>query len=549
MFKILLLFTYISSFFINSNTNNIKINTCFNTDTDIINEYNNLCYNELILPSSVGDTAVNISWINYDSFEIDFSISAKTKGWLSLGFPRKSGQMIDSDSVIAYYNEKGIIDYKAYYINSYSSDDISPQYEKPKNYVENVYIKQNNDIMELQFKIKNLTIYKNKYLDIIWAVNQLPPIDWIWEHDSYGSTTLDIYSGKFINNTIIYNYKYSIIISIIIFINMLIIPIVFNKILKYKFFKNLQNRRICKPNYFVDLKWTEFGVLFIILSLSIFYIVISYYKLFSYSLNFTQSTGYISSAILTLTTIPITRTNILVYLFGNSYDRSIKIHKILGYLYILMILLHFIIVLYKYGFNITFSFEKTSKGVIPIYGTIGFICSVLIGITSIKFIRRNYFQLFYNTHMLFLIVFITIILHYIYIGYFYIFPIIFYGVSIINRIKNILLRDKLLNVRIIEKNILCLEIKYNKINVKGGQYVFLNIPSVSITEWHPFSISSIDYEKKIFTLHIKVNGDWTKKVFDKFNNKINEKTSNIIISTSFSNVSDNIYIEGPYVLK
>lgn len=46
---------------------------------------------------------------------------------------------------------------------------------------------------------------------------------------------------------------------------------------------------------------------------------------------------------------------------------------------------------------------------------------------------------------------------------------------------------------------------------EAGQYLFLCVPKISLLEWHPFTISSAPHEPLV-TLHIKVLGDWTKKL-------------------------------------
>lgn len=44
---------------------------------------------------------------------------------------------------------------------------------------------------------------------------------------------------------------------------------------------------------------------------------------------------------------------------------------------------------------------------------------------------------------------------------------------------------------------------------KAGQYVFVNIPSLSLFQWHPFSLSSSPYQDTVM-VHIRVLGNWTK---------------------------------------
>ena len=44
----------------------------------------------------------------------------------------------------------------------------------------------------------------------------------------------------------------------------------------------------------------------------------------------------------------------------------------------------------------------------------------------------------------------------------------------------------------------------------AGQYVLLQVPSMSRWQWHPFTISSCDSDR--ITLHIRTDGDWTKQL-------------------------------------
>jgi len=55
--------------------------------------------------------------------------------------------------------------------------------------------------------------------------------------------------------------------------------------------------------------------------------------------------------------------------------------------------------------------------------------------------------------------------------------------------------------------------KPKKYSYKPGQYLFLNVPSVSRAQWHPFTIASAP-KNKYLVLMIKWAGDWTGKVVD-----------------------------------
>ncbi|KAK3393305.1 FAD-binding domain-containing protein [Podospora didyma] len=45
---------------------------------------------------------------------------------------------------------------------------------------------------------------------------------------------------------------------------------------------------------------------------------------------------------------------------------------------------------------------------------------------------------------------------------------------------------------------------------KAGQYVFLQVPAISLFQWHPFTVSVCSGKK--MQLHIKTNGNWTKRL-------------------------------------
>lgn len=51
-------------------------------------------------------------------------------------------------------------------------------------------------------------------------------------------------------------------------------------------------------------------------------------------------------------------------------------------------------------------------------------------------------------------------------------------------------------------------IKFSKL--RYGQWVLINCPSVSKTEWHPFTITSNPIEFGHVQVFIKESGDWTK---------------------------------------
>ena len=60
-----------------------------------------------------------------------------------------------------------------------------------------------------------------------------------------------------------------------------------------------------------------------------------------------------------------------------------------------------------------------------------------------------------------------------------------------------------------------LEIQFIKpsMNYKAGQWLLLNVPSVSTTQWHPFTITSCPFDPYV-SIHVRQVGDWTRALGD-----------------------------------
>ena len=70
-------------------------------------------------------------------------------------------------------------------------------------------------------------------------------------------------------------------------------------------------------------------------------------------------------------------------------------------------------------------------------------------------------------------------------------------------------------VKVIRHPYNALEIQFQKpsFKYKAGQWLFIQIPSVSKQQWHPFTITSCPYDPYV-SVHMRQVGDWTKAVGD-----------------------------------
>lgn len=100
-----------------------------------------------------------------------------------------------------------------------------------------------------------------------------------------------------------------------------------------------------------------------------------------------------------------------------------------------------------------------------------------------------------------------------------------------------------------------LEIQFSKpsLSYKAGQWLLLNVPSVSTTQWHPFTITSCPFDPYI-SVHVRQVGDWTRSLGDALGAgptqaaDFDHLDNNIMYEIALSNgqVMPSIRIDGPY---
>ena len=65
--------------------------------------------------------------------------------------------------------------------------------------------------------------------------------------------------------------------------------------------------------------------------------------------------------------------------------------------------------------------------------------------------------------------------------------------------------------------------RHPNFNYQPGDYVFIQIPSITRYEWHPFTISSAPEMNNVFWLHVRGVGSWTNELYEHFNNTLNDE--------------------------
>eukprot|EP00095_Tigriopus_kingsejongensis_P006523 maker-scaffold172_size289735-snap-gene-1.32 protein:Tk06523 transcript:maker-scaffold172_size289735-snap-gene-1.32-mRNA-1 annotation:"nadph oxidase" len=182
--------------------------------------------------------------------------------------------------------------------------------------------------------------------------------------------------------------------------------------------------------------------------------------------------------------------------------------------------------------NSSYSFAEwlfTSKP--GLFGTVGGIANPtgvaililfqIMFVCSMKWVRKGgYFEVFYWTHLLYVFYWVILILHAPAFWKWFIVPFILYLVEKVYRVGNSMSnkgKSWVTTGVVLPSRVVSLVIKRPPhFAFKPGDYIFINIPHIAMFEWHPFTISSAPEQTDTISLHIRVVGHWTSKLFEYF---------------------------------
>ena len=291
--------------------------------------------------------------------------------------------------------------------------------------------------------------------------------------------------------------------------------------------------------------------------------------LFSPNVNNTQNAarcmGQVANAVTGLLILPVSRNSIWSLVFGIPGEAMIAYHKMMGILWFVVVFAHML--LWWVNFDQNGYFPKAIFHVpspyhndnftIPLSILTFFIAIILMGVFSNSWIRKYHHELFYWSHHFSLILFFVMLWHATMSWYYITAGLILYAIDHMIRFSRCIgITTTLEYANVIDSgdsSIVFLSYKAQtpsifsltkskRLSYEMGQYVFINIPSISIAEWHPFTISSAPNDN-VISHHIKTQGrnQWTGKLHEYINSM-----DRVMSTAPFKHVTINI--DGPYGL-
>lgn len=247
--------------------------------------------------------------------------------------------------------------------------------------------------------------------------------------------------------------------------------------------------------------------------------------------------------------LPVARGSILLRLIDIPFEHAAKYHVWLGHVMMALFTGHGLCYLIAWSLEgrlIQEVFQWNSIGIANVPGEISLCAGLAMWATSLPFVRKHYFELFFYTHQLYIVFVVFLALH---VGDF-IFcmaavPVFFF------------LLDRFLRFCQSRKDVgilsaMCLpcgtvELVISKppsLSYNALSFVFLQIRNLSWLQWHPFSVSSSPYDgRNHLSILIKPLGKWTNEL------------KNMVSKTKEQNPTDlstavpyklNASVEGPY---
>ena len=249
-------------------------------------------------------------------------------------------------------------------------------------------------------------------------------------------------------------------------------------------------------------QWTTGNALFVLVWLAL---NVAALMLSGHSLD--RGVGSLAAANTMFLMVPATRNNILTWTMGQPFDVVVLYHRFLGRFAIACTALHAVMYVDQIAAHLGEYENWTGFG--------AFVFGMVILLTSVNWVRRNTFNVFYWAHFAFLGFFLLAYLHSRQARPFLIGGIVLYGLDKALRFawtwlptRTLVFRNKgdIAQVRFAKNPLTRLAGRH-----KVGQYMFVNFPELSLTEWHPFSVTSGPKEDYI-ELHIRALGNHTRKI-------------------------------------
>jgi predicted ferric reductase len=238
------------------------------------------------------------------------------------------------------------------------------------------------------------------------------------------------------------------------------------------------------------------------------YIALNIMALFVSGYPIDRGLGSLAAANTIFLVMPATRNNVLTWFLALPFDKVVLHHRFVGRVTFIIVFLHFCWYFER--------FTRRSSEWVYWTGFAAFACGLVIVATTTDWVRRNGFNVFFWAHYSFAGFFAFAYIH-VQQGRPFLMAAI--GLYVLDKLLRAIwthLPTRTIVFQPVGNQVARVRFKKNTLTAmmgkfKVGQYMFVNFPELSLTEWHPFSVSSGPGEPDI-EMHIRALGDHTKEI-------------------------------------
>lgn len=249
--------------------------------------------------------------------------------------------------------------------------------------------------------------------------------------------------------------------------------------------------------------------------------------------------GTAGSLCVALLFLPVARGSALLPLVGLTSEASVKYHVWLGNLAMVIFTAHGLcyISFWASTDQIDEMLKWAKTRMANVAGELTLLCGLAMWATALPRVRRRMFELFYYAHHLYVPFVLFCALHVGVTAFCFVLPGVFvFAVDRCLRFLQSRARVRLVSARLLPSQ--AVELNFAKspcLKYSPTSTLFVNVPSVSRLQWHPFTVtSSSSLEPDTLSVVVTSRGSWTHKVY--------ETVSSLPPSGGHLGVS----VEGPY---
>jgi predicted ferric reductase len=230
--------------------------------------------------------------------------------------------------------------------------------------------------------------------------------------------------------------------------------------------------------------------------------------------------GQLAVAFMSLQMFPVARTSVVHRVLGTSPESFLYAHRVLGYGTLTAIICHAAfwfqyyrdentaIIVIKVPTRIPGT-DDVNNYTIPVQTVLAFITIICMGVFGLAPIRRRCWELFKYTHLIAAYAIIPSTIYHAAASWEYLMPGL--TVYIVDRFLRMSRSHRMVPkaaVTLIDNEHVRVAFTGGFVSHHAGQYAYINVPAISILEWHPFTISSAP-GLDVRTMHVKSQGSGT----------------------------------------